>query len=271
MTGVARPAPRLNELADNWDWFGGRALTQGKRWVFSGSFAYPERCACLLTGEMRKPAIALPVNMQSNSTLVPEHRAYRPESGIFWGGHMSKTKCLLATIALLVAAGTVSAQVKPSWSYIEAGWLDFDPDSGVSDNGGFAGGSIGIFNNFHLLAEYDWVGDYSLWNAGVGWHGLLGDPLDLFAEVTWRDVEFDSSTEDFSDSGASYAAGIRWMLGQRFELKGKASWTDFDESDAEYGADALFFLMENRLGLGASWVIGDADTLRLFVRWNFGT
>ena len=51
----------------------------------------------------------------------------------------------------------------------------------------------------------------------------------------------------------------------------KASWTDFDNSETDYGVEGLFFLMENRLGLGASWALGDADTVRLFLRWNFGT
>lgn len=183
---------------------------------------------------------------------------------------MSRTKCLLAIFAFLVASGTAYAQQSPQWAYIEGGFIDFNPDSGSSDNGGFIGGSFPIFNNFHVIGEYDAVGDWSLWNAGFGWHGLLGDPLDLFAEVTWRDIEFDDNDDDFSDNGAQYAAGIRWVLGQRFELKGTAAWADLDDSDAVFDAEALFFMLDNRLGLGAAWEISDSDTLRLFLRWNFG-
>ena len=72
---------------------------------------------------------------------------------------MSRSKWLLAIVALLAMSGTVSAQVAPKWGYIEAGYIDFNPDSGSSDNGAFIGGSLPIFNNFHLLAEYDEVGD----------------------------------------------------------------------------------------------------------------
>jgi hypothetical protein len=187
------------------------------------------------------------------------------------GGIMSSTKSLLAIAALLAATGTVSAQEAPKWSYIEAGWVDFSPDVGESDNGGFAGGSIGIFDSFHILAESNWIGDYTLWNAGIGWHGLFGDPLDLFAEITWQNVDWDSGSNDFSDDGAKYSAGLRWLLGKRFELKATGSWVDLDESDTTWEAEGLFFLMDNRLGLGASWEMGDADTAHFFARWNFGT
>jgi hypothetical protein len=186
---------------------------------------------------------------------------------------MSRTKWLLAIVVSFAAVGAVSAQDEaPKWTYIEAGFIDFDPDGGVSDDGFFAGASIGLGKMFHIVAEYDSVGDYGLWEAGVGWHGLFGDPVDLFVEVKWKDIDFDSDTNDFSDDGYAGSAGIRWMLGQRFEVKGTATWVNFDEgdSDATFEAEALFFLMENRLGLGASFDIGDANTLRVFARWNFG-
>src|SRR5262245_41491007 len=101
----------------------------------------------------------------------------------------SKARCLLALAAVLVAAGTVSAQESPRWGYVEAGYIDFSPDVGDSDNGAFAGVSFPILKMFHLVAEYDDVGDFTFWNAGGGWHGLLGDPGDLFADVLWQDVK----------------------------------------------------------------------------------
>ena len=100
----------------------------------------------------------------------------------------------------------VAQEAAPQWGYIEGGWIDFSPDEGLSDDGFFAGGSIPIFKMFHIVAEYDEVGDYSFWDAGFGWHGLFGDPLDLFAEVHWTDVEFDSDENDFSDDGYRFSA-----------------------------------------------------------------
>jgi hypothetical protein len=178
----------------------------------------------------------------------------------------------LALVILLAAVGTVSAQEAPRWGYVEGGFVDFDPDGGDSDNGVFAGVSFGVFKMFHVIAEYDDVGDYSFWNAGAGWHGLLGDQGDLFAEVSWQDVSVDTGTNDFDDNGYKVAGGVRWMLGDRFEVKGTVARLDLDEggSDTTFEAEGLFFLMGNKLGLGASYETGDADTLRAFARWNFG-
>ena len=185
---------------------------------------------------------------------------------------MTRTKWLLALVAVLAVAGTVSAQESPKWGYVEAGFIDFDPDEGVSDDGFFAGASFPIFKMFHLLAEYDQVGDYSFCNAGVGVHGMLGDKADLFAEATWQDIEVDTDGGSVSDDGYEVAGGIRWMLGDRFEVKGTVNYVDFSDGgdDTTFEGEGVFFLMENKLGLGASYETGDADTLRAFARWNFG-
>jgi len=178
----------------------------------------------------------------------------------------------LALVVLLAGFGTASAQEAPRWGYVEGGFIDFDPDAGVSDDGVFAGVSFSFLKMIHLTAEYDDVGDYSFWNAGGGWHGLLGEPGDLFAEVTWYDVSVDTGTNDADDNGYKLDGGIRWMLGERFEVKGTVARYDLDEggNDTTFEAEGLFFLLGNKLGLGASYETGDADTLRAFARWNFG-
>ncbi|HEX5041395.1 MAG TPA: hypothetical protein VFV75_00720 [Candidatus Polarisedimenticolaceae bacterium] len=178
----------------------------------------------------------------------------------------------LALVVVLAAVGTVSAQEAPRWGYVEGGYVDFDPDGGDSDNGVYGGVSFGILKMFHLVAEYDSVGDYSFWNAGGGWHGLLGEQADLFAEAVWEDVSVDTGSNDFDDNGYKLAGGVRWMLGDRFEVKGTVARLDFDEggTDTTFEAEGLFFLLGNKLGVGASYETGDADTLRAFARWNFG-
>ena len=177
----------------------------------------------------------------------------------------------LALLVVLAAVGTASAQEAPRWGYIEAGYIDFSPDEGDSDNGVFGGVSFEILKMIHLVAEYDSVGDYSFWSAGGGWHGLLGEQADLFAQVTWQDVSVDTDSGDFDDSGYEVAGGVRWMLGDRFEVKGSVARTDLDEAgdDVTFKGEGLFFLMGNKLGLGASYETGDSDTLRAFARWNF--
>jgi hypothetical protein len=189
---------------------------------------------------------------------------------------MSNTKWLLSIVALLATTGSVfaqgakGAQEAPQWTYVEGGFSSFNPGNGSADSGGFVGGSMGIFKSFHLIGQYDWNGDYSIWEVGGGWHGLFGESLDMFAQATWQDVAFDSGLNDSSDSGARIAGGVRWILGKRFEIKGTASWVDVVDSDVTFKAEGLWFLMQNRLGLGVSWEIGNSDTGHVFARWNFG-
>jgi len=65
---------------------------------------------------------------------------------------------------------------------------------------------------------------------------------------------------------------VRWKLAKWLELKGKVTWVDYSESgdDTALEVQALFLLMNDRLGLGAAWETADADTLRAFARFNFG-
>jgi hypothetical protein len=184
---------------------------------------------------------------------------------------MSNTKWLLSIVALIATTGSAFAQKAegaPQWTYVEGGFSSFNPGNGESDSGGFAGGSMSIFKSFHLIGQYDWAGDYSAWEVGGGWHGLFGESLDMFAQATWADQAFDSDLAD--GSGAKVAGGVRWILGKRFEIKGTASWADLDDSDVAFKAEGLWFLLNNRLGLGVSWEIGNNDTGHVFARWNFG-
>ena len=185
---------------------------------------------------------------------------------------MPKSKLVIAGIAMIVAWGVVSAQEAPKWGYIEAGYVDFDPDSGESDSGGFAGASMNLFRNFHLFAEYNDAGDFTFWNAGFGWHGLFGDPGDLFAEVVWNDIEVDSPSGSASDDGYEVSGGVRWKLGKWFDVKGQVNWIDLDQGgdDTTFEVEGLLCLLDDRLGLGVGYETGDADTMRAFARWSFG-
>lgn len=184
------------------------------------------------------------------------------------------TKKLLPLVVILCAFGVAAAQSDkepPKWSYVEAGYIDFNPDEGLSDDGWFAGGSVGFLKMIHVFAEYDDVGDFTFWNVGAGWHGLLGDPADLFAQVQWNDVEVDSS--NVSDDGYEIGAGVRWKLLKWLELKGQVNWADYDQSGDDVGGEVgvLFTFLGDKLGAGASYeLVNEADQLRAFVRWNFG-
>jgi len=184
-------------------------------------------------------------------------------------------KKLIPLMAILCVSGLAMAQDKepPKWTYVQAGFVDFNPDEGPKDDGWFAGGSIGFLKMIHVFAEYDGIGDTTFWNAGAGWHGLLGDPADVYAQVEWNDVKVDVPGGDVSDNGYEVAAGVRWKFLKWLEGMGEVNWSDFDEAGSDVGGKVgvLFTFLGDKLGAGASYeVINNADQLRVFARWNFG-
>lgn len=185
---------------------------------------------------------------------------------------MSKRILFLGLVAFLLVPCVAMAQEAPRYTYVEVGYIDFDPDSGLSDDGGYAKGSLTFFRNFHLLAGYDAVGDYTFWNVGGGWHGLLGEKADIFANILWNDVEVDTGAGKVSDDGYEVAGGVRWNLLTWLELKGAVNYLDLDSGgdDTSFEAEVLVALFKGKLGVGANYEVGDTDTFRVFGRFTFG-
>jgi hypothetical protein len=186
-------------------------------------------------------------------------------------------KRLPLILALLCVCGVTFAaqksQAPPKWSFVEAGYMDFDPDSGLSEDGWYAGGSMGLFKMLHLFAEYDDVGGYTFWNAGAGWHGLLGEPGDLYAQVQWNDVDVDLGNVSTKDDGYEVGAGVRWKFTSWFEAKAEVDWFNYDKAgdDFSYQAGVMLSILGDKLGFGANYdYTDDSGTLRGFARWNFG-
>lgn len=185
---------------------------------------------------------------------------------------MSKLRVLLVLATVLMAPGLAMARGEaPKWGYVEAGYINFDPDAGGSNDGWFAGGSMQLFKMFHLVAEYDDVGDYTFWNAGGGWHGLLGERADLFAQIMWANV--DIADGDVNEDGYTLEGGLRWKIVDMFEFRGQVNRPDYGGdvgSDTTVEVAGLFTFLKDRIGVGASYESGDADTARVFGRLNFG-
>jgi len=179
----------------------------------------------------------------------------------------------VCNLALAQESSSSSDKGAPKWGYVEAGYIDFSPDEALSQDGWYAGASFGFLKMLHVFAEYDDVGDYTFWNAGVGWHGLFGEPGDLFAQVQWNDVSVDSSSGNVDDDGYEIGAGVRWKLLKWLEVKGEVDWADYSDAgdDFTYQAGVLFTFLGDKLGAGANYEFtDDADTLKVFARWNFG-
>jgi hypothetical protein len=148
--------------------------------------------------------------------------------------------------------------------------MDFNPEGGVSDDGWYAGGSSKIAM-FHFFAEYDDVGNYTFWNAGLGWHGLLGKPADLYFQAQYNGIETDAANVSDHD-GYEVSGGVRWKIFNWLEVKGQLNWADYGDAGEVWSGDAgvLFSVFKDRLGFGADVIVAEnANTVRGYIRWSF--
>jgi hypothetical protein len=178
--------------------------------------------------------------------------------------NMSGARRYWVVVAVVVSlAGTAHAQTV-NWNYAQGGWATFDPDQGSSEDGWFVGGAFALGKiPIHVLGDFGDFGDFDVWQVGAGWHGLLGQRADLFADGSFYDIDV--------DDGFKVRFGVRWMVTQRFELDGYLAWADLDFSDNASAAVALLFDFTKRFGVGGAIDWGDEfSTGRVFVRFNFG-
>ena len=176
---------------------------------------------------------------------------------------MNSAPRILLVIAIGFLAGTIHAQTV-NWKYVEGGWATVDPDRGSREDGWILGGAVDLGKvPIHLFGEFNNLGDIDIWQLGGGWHGLLGERADLFADGAFYDADV--------DDGFRIRFGVRWMLTKRLELNGFLSWTELDLSDNKSVAANAIFDFTKRFGVGGGIEWGNNWTsARVFARFNFG-
>ena len=180
---------------------------------------------------------------------------------------------ILAALLALTGSVVLAGDEGPAWTYIEAGYLNVNPDnaSGSGDNW-FAGASLGFLKNFHVSGRYV-NGDYAdnlsqtFWTFAAGWHGLLGEKADVVAEATWSDIE----VENEGDSGVGLTGGVRWLPIKMFEADGFVHWVDYSDAGSTDSYEVRGIFNVWRLGIGAAYIFSsEANQYDAFVRFNFG-
>ena len=160
----------------------------------------------------------------------------------------------------------------PSYSYIQASYVDMDVDfgGGSADGNGFGvAGSVALNDEWHVFADYtsadlESVLDLDLTTIGAGYHRGISDTTSVFAELGYAKVDLQFLGDD---SGLSAKVGIRSMINNNLEVYGTVGTLDFGDIDwgAEFGGGAWYTVSGNfavgadikfaddvtRLGLGA--------------------
>ena len=77
---------------------------------------------------------------------------------------------------------------------------------------------------------------------------------------------------DVDEDGYNLEGGIRWKIVDMFEFRGQVNRVDYGDAgdDTTVEVAGLFTFLKDRIGAGASYESGDADTARVFGRFNFG-
>ena len=186
-------------------------------------------------------------------------------------------KVALLSLVLLVPA-TAQAQNDSliKWTFVEAGYMDLDAGQSVvgdlESDGYFLGGSFG-FKMLHINAQWDSTDGDNFeerrYDIGVGWHGLLGDRADIYADLAYQREEnkipgFPSITE----SGGLIRGGVRWRPVKLFEVDGQLFYQDLEDRKLGYKLRAMIHIW--RVAIGAGWRSVDSnDTATVFARFNF--
>lgn len=171
-------------------------------------------------------------------------------------------KLMLCGCAVMLAVGTTQAQ-EVNWKLVEAGYVNLDPDNGQSEDGWFIGASWGFIKWLHVFGEFGDLGPIDESQLGAGWHGLLGERADLFADAAFYDIDV--------DDGIRARFGVRWMVAKRFEFDGYLAWTDLNLVDNSSVGVNVIWDFAKRAGVGVNYEWGDEySTGRAFIRYNFG-
>jgi len=159
----------------------------------------------------------------------------------------------------------------PSYSYIQASYVDIDVDfgggiDGSADGDGFGvGGSVELNDNWHIFADYmstelESVLDVDITTIGGGYRRGISDTTDVFAELGYAKIDLQGFGDD---SGLTARVGIRSMISSSLEVYGSVGTLDFDDVDwgTEFGA-GLWYTVSGNFAVGADARFSD-DVTRL--------
>jgi hypothetical protein len=178
---------------------------------------------------------------------------------------MNRILCGAALLAFSLAA----AAEAPSYSYIQAGYVEIDLDNSFGDidgNGFTAGGSVPLSDQWHVFAGYsssdfDFNVDIDEFTIGGGWHRAITGRTDFVAELGY--VRADASTNGFSidDNGLAAGVGVRSMLRDNLELFGSINHVELDEAGGGTSVGGgLWYIVSGNLALGLAAEFDDDAT-----------
>jgi opacity protein-like surface antigen len=138
-----------------------------------------------------------------------------------------------------------------SYTYVEANYTRFEPDSASDHLDGFElTGSLGLPLGFFVQvtdSKLNGTVDLNQYRVGAGWHFALGSTIDAYGVLSYVGQNFDSGISD--EDGIAGDLGVKLAVTPKIELNGYGEWADVSKSAAGLGLGVRYFLTE-RLSVG---------------------
>ncbi len=189
---------------------------------------------------------------------------------------MNRTMKMLLAGAALVPGLALADNL--SYTYVEAGYQQVDPDGADSADGWALRGSLALADMWHVFTDYNTVDfdgiDADFLRVGGGINYSVSPAVDLIGRLSWARVEVGSQSED----GYGVTALVRSQIAPNFELEGGVEFIDLgsDAGDTTrfVAAGRYFFTTAFAAGLNISfgdYLSSDLDakTYGVDFRYNF--
>ena len=187
-----------------------------------------------------------------------------------------------ALITVLFAFSAAASAEGFDYNYLYLGYGNTDVDTSVfeADGDGFTlGGSYAFSDSIHGFISYDTADldgdvlgipvsvDATRWTAGVGYNRTMSDKLDMFARLSYEDIDLEAA----DDSGFGLGIGLRYAASEDLELNAGVNHVDYDE----LGDDTAFevggvYSFTDAFSASLSAEFGDISTYALSGRFYFG-
>tara|TARA_A200000113_G_scaffold39080_1_gene31861 strand:+ start:595 stop:1212 length:618 start_codon:yes stop_codon:yes gene_type:complete len=202
-----------------------------------------------------------------------------------------RKKITLSVASLFAAVSPALAEningYGPKWDVVEAGYVQADLDADDSSPSGFGAAVLkSLGDNFYLTGRYRDVSEeekisnirvdieLSQLSAGIGYKYAITNTTDIFAQVTFENLEATASAQGQSDSndenGFGAAVGVRSMVVEQLEVSAQIGYIDIDDdSETAFGASAYYYVTDD-VALGATYELWDGvDFMGLNLRYAF--
>lgn len=182
---------------------------------------------------------------------------------------MKRSLIALALAAILPLSA--QADDKLSYTYVEADYINVDGDAdgfGVRGSVEFGQSNFYGFGGYNVVEIDNTNFDVDSFDLGLGYAHGLSDNLDLLAEISYLNSDF----EGFGDlDGYRASVGLRGSFTENFEGLVKANYVDGDDFDGDFtGTLGAQYRFSQTWGMVGEVEIGDGgETYLVGLRASF--